>query len=100
MDLAHEKSKEVCGELLDVKESYKQAYKGHMECVQQVYEPYGLNDSFKKVMPNIQDAIECFSRSWYYGTTGDQALEGMDKCINDFEEKRTKKWQTILDKMN
>ena len=27
-------------------------------------------------------------------------LEGLDICINEFEDKRTKKWQTILDKMN
>ena len=72
-----------------------------MDCSMNVMRPYGILEENVNKIVNVQEQIECFSGAWEYSKFNiEEAIKGMDKCIQDFETKRTLKWQSILDKMN
>ena len=45
----------------------------------------------------IMEATDCFMDAFKLKTG---LLAGIERCIDDFEDKRTEKWQKIFDKMN
>jgi len=92
--------KKFCGELtFEIRNDEFEYYK-YTECWHSTEEMY-ISKEEKQRMDNyvsqwMMESMDCMFDAF---KDKDNLLTGIDKCIGEFEEKRTLKWQAIFDKM-